>query len=251
MGHGKAWCAGEVASALETSRKPADSGGEFEAVTDLQRTSIVTVFALIAAVATTLGAPCGSFHDAEGRTAVDLAPPSGFLDACSRDSAACDLLKKSMQGRPILGLFVTEEEWERYRKKEIVGFSRYFVAQRLEDMTTAEMDRMKSYIRAKQGKLPDASHPPKEFEVQDQVSLGVLDETADSISFGGLVRLKTEDPRARSFAMASVNTVLQVRGESLSLYATLKVEKPDIAELRAFSKQWLSCLRDANKVVKR
>ena len=116
-------------------------------------------------------------------------------------------------------------------------------------MTTAEMDRLKSDIRTKQGKPTDHSRPPKEFEVQDQVSLGVLDETADSISFGGLVRLETEDPRARSFAMASVNTALQERGESSSLYATLKVEKPDIAELRAFSKQWLSCLRDANKVV--
>src|SRR4029450_4598628 len=95
------------------------------------------------------GDSCESFRDTRGRSSVDVAPLSGFVDVCSRDFQLCVMLT---QGYPpsvqTIGYFVPIEEWQRYQKGQHKGFSRYLIAQKGRALSTEEFGDFKSYSPA-------------------------------------------------------------------------------------------------------
>ena len=190
---------------------------------------------------------CGSFRDTRGRSAVDVAPLPGFVDICSRDFQLCVMLT---QGYPpsvqTIGYFVPVEEWERYRNGQHKGFSRYLIAQKGRTLSTEEFADFKRYVHSQQGNIPDHSSLAALFESHGNASLGILDETPDSISTGTVSKL-TETALKRDLLLAAINVALQIKGESLSLYVydTIK-DANDTGGVKQFTKRWVQCVRTQN-----
>ena len=193
--------------------------------------------------------PCDSFRDAKGRSVVDFAPPAGFIDVCSRDAQLCTQLTK---GYPpsvqTIGYFVREVEWQRYQKGELKGFEQYFIAQRAQTMSPADFAELKQYVRRQQGSIPDHTELPRALESQGRVSIGVTGETDDSISYGVVMRLAGRgEASSHPLMLAAINTALQVKGETLSLYAFDTVSQPtEVKGVTALANSWVACLRKRN-----
>jgi hypothetical protein len=211
---------------------------------------------LVAAVALPLlvalqcfGEACGSFHDARERSRIAFAPLDGFVDVCSRDFQLC---VKLTQGYPpsvkTIAYFVPTEEWQRYQKGDKSGFSRYLIAQRGTTMSEAEFADFKHYIHAQQGTIADHTKAPATIELQERMPIGIVDETADSISFGTVMRFTPSGSRVLApFWLGSINVVLELKGETLSLYAFDTLPSPsDTQSLKALAARWLSCIRERN-----
>ena len=136
---------------------------------------------------------CGSFRDARGCTSVDVAPLPGFVDVCSRDFQLCVMLT---QGFPpsvqTIGYFVPVEEWERYQTGQHKGFSRYLIAQKARTLSAEDFAGFKRYVHSQNGNIPDHTKLASLLESHGQVSLGIVDETSDSISIGTLARLTSQ-----------------------------------------------------------
>ena len=139
---------------------------------------------------TVCGDSCGSFRDARSRSWVDLAPLPGFIDVCSRDFQLCVMLT---EGYPpsvqTIGYFVPVEEWERYQKGQHKGFSRYLIAQKGETLSAESFADFKRYVHSQQGNIADHTKLATVFESHGSVSLGIIDETPDSISIGTVLKL--------------------------------------------------------------
>ncbi len=207
---------------------------------------LLTVVASYAAAAE----PCDSFRDSRARSAIDFAPPIGFIDVCSRDAQLCNLLTK---GYPpsvqTIGYFVRAEEWQRYQKTEQKGFSRYLIAQRARTtMSTTEFADFKRYIRGQQGNTPDHTELPSVLESQGRVPLGVTDETDDSISFGVVMKLVPPGGGGTgSELLASINIARQLKGETLSLYAFDTVRQPtEVEGVKTLARHWIACIGGQN-----
>lgn len=193
--------------------------------------------------------PCGSFRDARDRSAIDYAPVAGFVDVCSRDFQLCVALT---QGYPpsvkTIGYFVPAQEWERYQEGDRTGFSRYLIGQRATTMSESEFNEFKRYLHAEHGTMSDHTEVPTTLDLIERVSLGIIDETTDSISFGAVLRLtpKRNGPVADLW-LGSLNIVLQLKGETLTLYAfdTLNT-RAETDSLKNLARQWLSCIRARN-----
>ncbi len=154
---------------------------------------------------------CDSFRDPKGRSVVDFAPPSGFLDVCSRDAALCDLVTRGYpQSVQTIGYFVPAEEWLRYQKRELRGFSRYLIGQRGRTLSAKDFSDFKSYVHEKQGDIPDHTELPKHLKDFGQVPLGITGETDDSLSMGMLMNLGPAD--GSQLVLASINIALQLKG---------------------------------------
>ncbi len=202
---------------------------------------------LIASVA--FAGPCGSFRDARERSRVDFAPLDGFVDVCSRDFQLC---VKLTQGYPpsvkTIGYFVPTEEWRRYQKGDKSGFSRYLIGQRATTMSDSEFEGFKQYIHSQQGSMPDHTKAPATLELEERVPLGIVHETADSISFGAVTRFQSTGSGVLSpLWLGSINIALQLKGETLCLYAFDTLKTPaDTDGLKSLAGRWLGCIRARN-----
>lgn len=190
---------------------------------------------------------CGSFRDARGRSSIDVAPLPGFSDVCSRDFQLCVMLT---QGYPpsvqTIGYFVPVEDWERYQKGQHKGFSRYLIAQKGRTLSKEEFAEFKQYVHSQQGNISDHTKLASLFESRGQVSLGIVDETSDSISIGSVVKL-TETALKRKLQTAAINIVLQIKGESLSLYVYDDAKGVnDTERVKDLAKRWIQCIRNQN-----
>ena len=58
------------------------------------------------------------------------------------------------------------------------------------------------------------------------MSLGIIDESTDSISIGTVLKL-TESAIKRDAILAAINIALQIKGESLSLHVYDTVKGPE------------------------
>jgi hypothetical protein len=136
---------------------------------------------------------------------VDLAPLPGFIDVCSRDFQLCVMLT---EGYPpsvqTIGYFVPVEEWERYQKGRHKGFSRYLIAQKGETLSAESFADFKRYVHSQQGNIADHTKLATVFESHGSVSLGIIDETPDSISIGTVLKL-TETALERDLQTAAIN----------------------------------------------
>ena len=96
--------------------------------------------------------------------------------------------------------------------------------------------------------MSDHTEVPTTLDLIEFVSLGIIDETTDSISFGAVLRLtpKRNGPVAALW-LGSINIVLQLKGETLTLYAfdTLNTRE-ETDSLKNLARQWLSCIRARN-----
>ena len=208
---------------------------------------LTALLLLIASVA--LAEPCGSFRDTRERSQVDFAPLDGFVDVCSRDFQLCVALT---EGYPpsvkTIGYFVPAEEWQRYQKGSTTGFSRYLIGQRVTTMSPAEFSEFKQYIHAQQGSMPDHTNLPATLDSQERVSFGITDEADNAIAFGTVLKVAPKEGGVIApFLLGSINIVLQLKGETLCLYAfdTLK-ERSDTGGLKTLAKRWVGCIRACN-----
>jgi hypothetical protein len=193
---------------------------------------------------------CGSFRDSRGRSSIDVAPLEGYTELCSQDFQLCVMLTlgypPSVQ---TIGYFVRDEEWQQCKegKHERCRFNRYLIAQRGRDLSDEEFLEFKRYIHSNQGNVMDHTESARAFELENRMSLGVIDENRDSISFGVILKTKAPDEQ-KSRLIASINTALQLKGESLSLYVFDAIKDlKDTDRIKSLADEWLKCIRDRNK----
>jgi hypothetical protein len=128
------------------------------------------------------------------------------------------------------------------------GFARYFIAQRAQTMSPADFAEFKQYVRRQQGSIPDHTELPRTLESQGRVPIGVTGETDDSISYGVVMRVaRPGEASSHPLMLAAINTALQVKGETLSLYVFDTVSQPSEVEgVTALANSWVACLRKRN-----
>jgi hypothetical protein len=159
---------------------------------------------------------------------------------------------KLTQGYPpgvkTIGYFVPTEEWQRYQKGGSSGFSRYLIGQRVTTMSDSEFVGFKDYIHSEQGSMPDHTEAPATLQLEERVPLGIVDETPDSISFGAVLRFQPSGSGVLSQVwLGSINIVLQLKGETLCLYAFDTLKTPtDTESLKSLATRWLKCIRARN-----
>jgi hypothetical protein len=193
---------------------------------------------------------CGSFLDSRSRSAIDFAPLQGYTDLCSQDFQLCVMLTlgypPSVQ---TIGYFVRDVEWQQCKegKHERCRFARYLIAQRGRDLSSEEFLDFKRYIHSNQGNVLDHTESARAFELENRVSLGVINENSDSISFGVILKTKAPDEQ-KSRLTASINIALQLKGESLSLYVFDAIKDlKDTDRIKSLANEWLKCITDRNK----
>ena len=193
---------------------------------------------------------CGSFRDSRGRSSIDFAPLDGYTDLCSKDFQLCVMLTlRYPPSVQTIGYFVRNEEWQDCQdgKHERCRFTRYLIAQRGRNLSSEEFLELKRHIHLDQGDVVDHTESARAFELENRVSLGVIDESSDSISFGAIFKTKAPDEHG-SRLTASINVVLQLKGEALSLYVFDAVKDlKDTNRIKSLANDWLKCIRDRNK----
>jgi hypothetical protein len=206
--------------------------------------------ALTAISALTAADKCGSFKDAHGLSSVDVAPLPGYVDVCSQDFQLC---VKLTQGYPpsvkTIGYFVPADEWQKRQKGNLEGFTHYLIAQRGRTLSADEFIEFKHYVYSQQGNVEDHTKPADVFESQGRVSLGVIDEAEDMIAFGAILKLtQTNPPPPKALLLASINIVLEQKGETLSLYVFDTVKGlDDTSRIKRLVEAWLNRIRERNK----
>jgi len=178
---------------------------------------------------------------------IDLAPPTGFVEICSQDAKLCEVLTRGYPpSAETIGYFVTATEWARHKKQK-VGFTRYLIAQVSRSTAAKDFPGLKDFIRARQGKLPDHTDLPKTLKSQGQVSLGIVDEAPDSISFGTIMKTRTTEPPERTLVQVALNSALVIGPRVLSLYTFRDFQTAkDVEAAKQLTRNWLQCLRSAN-----
>jgi hypothetical protein len=205
-------------------------------------------FALSLANPVACGDPCGSFRDTRGRSSVDVAPLPGFVDVCSRDFQLCVMLT---QGYPrsvqTIAYFVPTEQWQLYEKGKHKGFNPYLIAQKGRTLSTEDFAEFKRYVHSQQGNIPDHTKPATIFELHGQASLGIIDETPDSIWIGTLASLSETAFEKRDLLLAAINVAFQIKGETLSLYVYDSIkDASDTDRVKQLTKRWVQCIRKQN-----
>ncbi|MDX2169379.1 MAG: hypothetical protein SF182_20075 [Deltaproteobacteria bacterium] len=185
-------------------------------------------------------ADCGSLVRSADGLSVDLAPPSGYVDVCA-DKELCKKLTHGYDAATVstLAYLVPQSEWPKPADAPPPGgFKRYLIAQLAPSKKPENLAALKALIRS-QTAVP-AAKLGEVLAKDGQASLGVLDETPTSISFGAAMK---RDPGV--LAMSNTAMVLKNRVLSLYVYANLAgAEK--IAELKDLTNRWIGCLRAAN-----
>ena len=65
-----------------------------------------------------------------GNVQIEVAPPAGFVDVSALDADVCESLTADYPPQVrTLAYFVTQTEWQRFRRQPSVGFSLYLIAQ--------------------------------------------------------------------------------------------------------------------------
>ena len=125
-------------------------------------------------------------------------------------------------------------------------FRPYLIAQKGRTLSTEEFADFKRYVHSQQRNIPDHTQLATTFELRSQIPLGIIDESADSMWMGMLLKL-TEPAFKRDFELAAINVVLQIKGESLSLYVydTVK-DANDTGRVKELAKRWVQCIRTQN-----
>jgi hypothetical protein len=219
--------------------------------------SVGIVVALAGSCASTGTAPdtrpggepgCGSFPAIVGdQHKIDLAPPGAFMETCSVDNRLCLQLESSNpSGMNTLGLFLTSGDWVRHRRRERLDLGTYLIAH-VTSTAEAQFPALKKLVRDRAAPIPDRANVRASLAALGRVDLGVVDESADSISSAVVV----EASRSPGPQIA-INTAFLLRGYVLSLYVHhVFSDEEDIEVTKRLSADWLGCLRRGNAAVAR
>jgi hypothetical protein len=197
------------------------------------------------------GPACSAYPVQAPAGRLDLTPPIGFVEICSQDAKLCDRLTR---GYPpsvqTVGYFVSPQEWAQFKKGTLLGFSHYLIAQVSRSTPPDRFPGVKDFIRSRQGAVPDHTDLPGTLKSQGRVSLGVIEETTDSISFGAIMKNQAVSSPETEIALVSINAALVTGPHVLSLYLfrafhTMK----DVEMSKELTKTWLQCIRISNRKV--
>ena len=194
-------------------------------------------------------ASCGSFVSKVDAASLDLAPPTGFVEICGQDAELCRVLTAGYPPTAkTLGYFVTSEEWMRF-KKQPIGFTRYLIAQLATSMAPEDLAGLKEHIRSQQANIPDHTELPAIVESQGRAPIAIFEDADDAIAFGAVMKLRTKPPSPpKDATLASTNAALVMKGRVMSLYAFIDVtESKDVDAVKNLTRNWLQCLRAANR----
>jgi hypothetical protein len=192
-------------------------------------------------------AGCQSFARPVADVSIDVAPISGFVDVCGKDTDLCQRLTGGFPpGVVTLGYFVASAEWEAHLSNPSTNFAHYLIAQVAGHMTPADLPGFKKYVHTNNGAVPDHTELPAVLKSQGHVGLGVVDETDSSISFGTIMLLRRgaePDP----IRLIATNSAVVARGHLLSLYVYREMrDTADVSAAIRQTREWLGCVRQAN-----
>ena len=193
---------------------------------------------------------CGTFQAAVPAPALDLAPPADFVEICSKDAPLC---AKLASGYPptakMVGYFVNPEEWQRYREGRLSGFTRYLIAQVSEGTAPSDFLGLKSFVRSRQGDIPDNTELPPAFDSAGRSNIGVFEDSDDAIASGVVMKLQRPEPGPSSTViLASANIAFLANERVLSLYVFTDVTaQPSAEPVKQLTREWLRCLRRAKQ----
>ena len=122
------------------------------------------------------------------------------------------------------------------------------IAQRGRTLSSDQFLDFKRYVHSRQGDIEDHTKLASVFESQGRISLGVVDEAGDMIASGVILKLTQTNPQPkRTLMLASINIVLELKGETLSLYVFDTVKQLDDTDrIKDISHRWLQCIRNRN-----
>jgi len=188
---------------------------------------------------------CGSFAVPVGPSRINLAPPSGFVEVCGRDSPLCTRLTAGYpKTAKTIGYFVNPQEWDQYRGGHFSGFSHYLIAQLANGVLPAEFSDLRRFIRSQQGDIPDHTQLPANVDSEEKANIGVFEDSADAIAFG--VVMKVRPAASAPITLASANAAFLAKDHVLSLYVFVDVTaQPSGEPAKRLTRQWLACLRRA------
>jgi hypothetical protein len=192
------------------------------------------------------GTACGQFRASLEGTSIDLAPPPGFVEICAKDRRLCSLLTSGFPPSvTTIGYFVPVEKWAARERGEHPRLTRYLIAQ---GTSTGEdaFPALKNFLRERAGRIPDHSRVTESLEHMERVDLGVLDEGADFISMGVIIKAQLSASGASPGPQVAINTAFVDQGHVLSLYTHCAFAGPrDEEECKRLTTEWLACLRGA------
>ena len=216
----------------------------------------VRITVLVCVVMFRIGAAnaCESFVDPKGRSVVDFAPLSGFVDNCWR-SGVCEMFLsiKSSPYYPV-GLFLVPGEWDESRKGSLKGSRKQLFAQLLGPAKNDSVDDFKNVVR-RWLKEPIADESESVGRTaRKKVYTGVINESDGSISWSFTERTTDREDSTLFEILTGVGSFLKVRGETVLLYVTEVWMPPFEGGMEpngestiTLSKRWIDCIRDKNR----
>lgn len=192
---------------------------------------------------------CTSLPRTVDGVALDLAPPAGYVEVCARDAELCTrLTARYPPSVKTVGYLVPEADWQAHVATNTPQFQRYLIAQ-LSQKPADKFVEVKNFIRNQQSEVVARTALAGVLARKGEAALGIFDETADSISFGAVAPLPGPTPGAAAQMIATTNSAVVVNGHVLSLTAFAPIDDArDVDALEQLTKDWLGCLRAANRV---
>jgi hypothetical protein len=193
------------------------------------------------------GETCESVPAGVGDDKIDLAPPGGYMETCWVDSRLCtEPVPGRPEGHKMLGFFLTSGDWARHRRRQELDLGTYLIAQSTAT-PAAEFPDLREILRQRGQDAVDISALPASFQPQTMVSVGVVDESADSISSGVLFGSAFSRRRSAAAPEVSINTAFMLGSRVLSLHVNHAYSgRSDVDAARQLTAAWLECLRKAN-----
>lgn len=202
---------------------------------------LLAVVILMSLPALAGAAECGSMKRTVEGVSVDLAPPAGWVDVCENNADLCAKLTQGYNPATVttLAYFVPAAEWPKPAAEPPPGgFTRFLIAQLAPAKKPASLQALKTLIKS-QSAVP-AAQLEETLAKEKQAALGVFDESPSSISFGAAMRRE-------GGVTAMSNTAMVLKDRVLSLYAYVNVAgAAEVEEVKALTRAWLACLRQAN-----
>jgi hypothetical protein len=190
----------------------------------------------------------GSYECKIENASINLCPPEHWVEILSKDAL---LAHRLTNGYPssvrTLAYFVPLSEWEDFQKQKTIGFKHYFIFQLARNMSPDGLAGFKDYIKTKQGNMPDHSDLPRMYKLQGHVSLGVFDETDDSISFENLVKLEFV-PLKEPIDMVAANSAIRMNKFVFSVYFYQSYhDDKDVEAVKKLTHDWVRAVEAKNK----
>ena len=149
----------------------------------------------------------------------------------------------------IIAYFAPPDEWQRLLSGEALAFTRDLTVEQPSKFSPERFSELKRQIRNKEGETWDDTSGPRLQESKVLNPMRVLDESTDMISFvvGGRFIVTTGEALQKEMTAITVKTIVQLKGETLSLYTHEQRDQPFDGELTiALARQWLECIKAKN-----